>query len=152
MGQKNTPELRLDQTVPFWVSHGQVGQKGLTVIVSPKVQVAIDGSVGFDGALSLLAAVPLDASMLGNNERVNEIVSGTRVGLPIGGTLSRPVLDRRALQLALREAGRAMVKRGVQAESRQLLNRVLGGNTGQPAPSNAPRGLANEALDLLLPR
>jgi translocation and assembly module TamB len=152
MGQKNTPELRLDQTVPFWVAHGQVGQKGLTVIVSPKVQVAIDGSVGFDGAISLMAAVPLNASMLGNNQLVNEIVDGTRVGLPIGGTLSRPVLDRRALQLALREAGRSMVKRGVQAETRQLLNRALGGKPAQPAASGSPRGLANEALDMLLPR
>jgi translocation and assembly module TamB len=152
MGQKNTPELRLDQTVPFWVAHGEVGQKGLTVIVSPKVQVAIDGSVGFDGAISLLAAVPLNASMIGDNQLVNEIVDGTRVGLPIGGTLSRPVIDRRALQLALREAGRAMVKRGVQAETRQLLNRALGGKPAQPADPGRPRGLANEALDMLLPR
>jgi translocation and assembly module TamB len=147
MGEKNAPELRLNQTVPFWVSHGRVGQKGLAVVVSPKVQVDFDGSVGFDGALALRAGVPLNAAMLGNNQLVNEIVDGTRVGLPIGGTLSRPVLDRRALEVALREAGRTMVKRGVQAEAGQMIRRLgSGANGAQPVG-----GIAEEALDLLRP-
>jgi translocation and assembly module TamB len=151
LGRQNPPQLRLDQTVPFWVSHGQVGQKGLTVIVNPKVQIVFDGAVGFDKTIALSAGVPLNASMLGNNAMVNEIVDGTRVTLPMRGTLSHPSLDRRALEVALREAGRSMVKRGVQAEARQLLNRVPGIQPGGARASGGSRGLANDALDLLLP-
>ena len=151
LGDRSTPELRLNQTVPFWVSHGQVGQKGLAVVVNPKVKIDFDGAVGFDKSIALAAGIPLNASMLGGNSLVNEIVDGTRVVLPIRGTLSHPMLDRRALETALREASRSMVKRGVQMEGRQLLNRVGVANPGASTPSNAPRGLASDALDLLFP-
>jgi hypothetical protein len=159
VGRGATPALRLDQTVKFSVANGRVSQSGLAIDLGPKVQIVLDGSVGFDGTLALRAGVPITASMLGNQALLGEAVDGTRVAVPIGGTLSRPGIDQRALQVALREAGRSMLRRGAEAGAEGLLQRLApaearGGATSPGgAPSRRPGGssLPEEALRFLRP-
>lgn len=161
VGKGAVPALRLDETIEVSVADGRVTQKGLAVSVTDEIRIALDGTVGFDGSLALRAGVPVTAAMLGGDRSMlGEIVGGTRVGVPIGGTLSRPRLDRSAMQAGLRDAGRSMLKRGAQAGAAQLLDRLApqggqGGSSrlGEVLPARpGGQSLAEDALRLLGPR
>ena len=81
--------------------------------------------------------------MLGGNAAVKEFVGGTNVTIPIGGTISHPTIDRAGLRLALRDAARSMLKRGVQAEAGRLLDQVIpGAARGRNVNPNSPTGLS----------
>ncbi|HEX8203999.1 MAG TPA: hypothetical protein VF590_26220, partial [Isosphaeraceae bacterium] len=159
VGRRATASLRLDRTVSFAIADGRVTQNGLAIDVGPKVQIALDGSVGFDGTLALRAGVPITAAMLGNQGLLSEAVDGTRVGVPIGGTLAHPGIDQRALEVALREAGRSVVRRGVTAGAEGLLQRLAPAESRAGAagpggtPSRRPGGssLPEEAPRFLRP-
>ncbi len=147
VGESQVPALTLNRTIAFQVADGRVGQEGLVIDVNREVQIALDGSVGFDGTLALRAGVPITAAMLGGDDRLlGEIVGGTRVGVPIGGTFSHPRLDRGALQAGLREVSRSLIRRGAQVGVSELLNRLV------PAPASTSEagtgGASQPGLDL----
>lgn len=156
-GTQQAPALRLDQTIPFQVANGRVGQQGLSVAVSPDVQIALDGSVGFDGTLALRAGVPVTGAMLGGDTgALGQIVGGTRVGVPIGGTFARPQIDRGALQVGLRDVSRSMLQRGAAFGASELLD-LIGAAPEASAEGEAPQQpgrdlerLPQEALRRLL--
>ena len=89
--------LRLDQEVKIQVADGRVTQSGLAIDMGNDVKVDLAGSVGFDHTLKMRAAVPITGAMLGNQAALQEIVGGTRVGVPIGGTMTHPAIDQQAL-------------------------------------------------------
>jgi hypothetical protein len=90
------------------------------------VKVDLAGSVGFDQTLKMTAAVPVTGAMLGNQAALQEIVGGTKIGVPIGGTMMRPAIDGQALRVGLKEQSREIIKRGASRGASQLLDRAIG--------------------------
>jgi hypothetical protein len=72
------PALRLDRTASCAIVDGRVTQSGLAIDMGPKVQTALDGSLGFDRTFALRAGVPITAAMLGNQTLLGEVVDGAR--------------------------------------------------------------------------
>ena len=72
------------------------------------------------------AAVPVTGAMLGNQAALQEIVGGTRVGIPIGGTMTHPAIDRQAIRVGLKDQSREIIKRSATRGAGQVLDRVTG--------------------------
>jgi len=130
--------LKLDQPIELTVADGRVNQKGLSIPVGRDAKLEVEGSVGFDQTIAMRARVPLSQGMLGNSREATELLEGLKVGLPIGGTLSRPTIDRRGVQVGLRDAGREVLRRGAN----DLLK-------GQKAQEFLNGDKANQLLDKL---
>jgi translocation and assembly module TamB len=160
-GQPDSPGLKLQQPVQLAVADGRVNQTGLEIPIKKGASVKIDGSVGFDETLALRASVPLTKGMLGARSGLDDLVGDRRVVVPIGGTVTRPTVDRHALQVALRELSKSLVtkefSRGAADLLKQLAPPPAAGDAADPnaganpAPSDM-KGLEDQLLRRLLPR
>ncbi|WP_435011154.1 hypothetical protein P12x_002452 [Tundrisphaera lichenicola] len=133
-----SPRLVLHQPVQLQVANRRVQQSGLEIPIVGDAKVGLDGSVGFDKSLDLQASVPLSSRMLGLDARFDKSVSGTRLAIPIRGTMSHPAIDRRGLAVAIREAAKKAVGNGLKAEAAGFLDRVAGPNPLGGEPKGKP--------------
>jgi translocation and assembly module TamB len=129
---RRDPALRLDHPVHLAMANGRIETKGLVLPLGKVTEIALDGSVGFDRTLALRASVPVTSAMLGNTV-VGDIFDGARVTVPIGGTLSKPKIDRDAFRIALQDTGKDILRRGMTRGALELLNRM-----SRPRDPNAP--------------
>jgi len=111
-GHQREAVLKLNQPVELAVANGRVNQRGLSVPLGRDARLELEGSVGFDKTIAMRARVPISGKMVGNRADVNELLEGLRVGVPIGGTLSHPTIDRGALGAGVRDASKTVLKRG----------------------------------------
>ncbi|APW62752.1 hypothetical protein [Paludisphaera borealis] len=154
------PKLTLEQPLQLQIADGRVKQSGLTIPLANGTKASIQGSVGFDKTLALRASVPVTPQMLGGNAAAKQFVGGTNITIPIGGTISHPIIDRNGLRLALKDAARSMVKRGVQAQAGRLLDQVIppaagngnGNSTGGSFGRDALKALEGVGRDLAQPK
>ncbi len=133
-----SPKLVLHQPMQLQVADGRVKQSGLSIPIPGGVKVDLDGSVGFDKTLDLRASVPLSARMLALDPKFESFVGGTKLSIPIRGTMAHPAIDARAMQTGLREAARTAGERGLAAQAEGLLNRVAGPNPTAGEPKGKP--------------
>jgi hypothetical protein len=87
--------LSRESVVPFRLVEGRVYHRDLE-LVFPDLTIRTHGSVGLDQTLSIMAEMPVPPKWLGNNPLGASLKNQT-IRLPIGGTLSQPQIDRRAL-------------------------------------------------------
>src|SRR5262249_40871016 len=80
------------------------------------------------------ASVPLTPAMVANNNLLSTVIAGTRISVPISGTLSSPKLDRGAFRVGMKELGSELLRRGAMIGASDLIMRL-----GQPRDPNAPR-------------
>jgi translocation and assembly module TamB len=155
---RDVPRMSLQQPIQLQIADGRVNQSGLSIPLSGDMKASLEGSVGFDKTLALRASVPVTASMLGGNAAAAQYVEGTNITVPIGGTISHPTIDRSGLRVAIRNAAKSMVKRGVQNEAERLIDQVLppgarGANAnGESAGGDALKALEGVGRDLLKAR
>ncbi len=100
-----------DQQVNFRVIEGRVHHQNLEFQVGDIV-VRSQGSVGLDETLALTLSVPIQDRWI-EREPLLAGLKGQSLQVPVGGTLARPQLDRRALaslsaQLLQSAAGQAV--------------------------------------------
>ncbi len=143
-GKGQMPALRLHQPVVLAIADGRVTQSGLVIPLGDTSRIELGGSVGFDQSLALRAVVPISGAMLGPQARLSQDLDGTRISVPIGGTISQPVVDRRALQVALKELSRSVLKREVTRDAAEVLDR-LSRSRGPAGTPRSPRGLPGTA-------
>jgi hypothetical protein len=82
--------------VEFRMVNRRVYHRGMTIVVGT-TPITTEGSVGLDETLQLTAEVPINARLLGADLSLGAL-EGKSIKIPIAGTLSKPKLDRRALQ------------------------------------------------------
>jgi translocation and assembly module TamB len=146
---RSAPGLTLQETLQVAVANGRVRQQGLSIPLGRDAKVGIDGSVGFDETLDLRADVPILARMITGDERLAKLVGTPRVVVPIRGTLKKPLIDRKALDVAIRQATQGLVEKGLKDEAGRLLDRVAGPNPGAKPASGAKPAKRKSALDAL---
>ena len=160
-GKPDSPGLRLHQPVQLSVADGRVIQKGLEIPIRKGANVALEGSVGFDETLDMRASIPLSQGLLGSQKGLDALVGDGRVVVPIKGTVSHPQIDRRALQLALRDLSKSVLKKELSGSASDLLKQLApppssagdpgqtGGGGGVPTDL---KGLEGELLRRVMPR
>ena len=102
-----------DQSVPVNVKDGRVYHEGIK-FSHDDIIVRTSGSVGLDQTIDMVAEIPISADWLGDNKYLTGL-QGQSISIPISGTVSKPILDRRAIQnfssqLAKEAAGSAINK------------------------------------------
>jgi hypothetical protein len=108
-----------ENVVTFRVVNGRVYPHDLELHF-PELTVRTSGSVGLDGSLALVAEMPVPPKWLGSSQLAGAL-AGQAIRLPIGGTLSRPKIDERAL----REAGARFARDAVENVMRQEIDDKL---------------------------
>ena len=96
LGYSAPARLRRESVVRFQMAEGRVHHEGLE-LVFPELTIRTHGSVGLDQTLALVAEMPVPPKWTGNNPLGTALKDQT-IHLPIGGTLDRPQIDRRAMQ------------------------------------------------------
>jgi hypothetical protein len=102
-----------EQTVPVNVQNGRVYHDGIQ-FSHDDIQVRTKGSVGLDQTIDMVAEIPIADDWLGDNQYLTSL-KGQSLSIPISGTVSKPILDRRAIQnfstqIARQAAGSALNK------------------------------------------
>lgn len=139
IGRTDEPALKLDQPVLLTIADRRVTSHGLALPVGRLTRIELEGAVDFDRNLDLAASLPITPALLGNNPILSDIAAGTRVSVPIRGTLSRPRVDREALAAALKDLGKTLLERSAVTGAAALLERLT-----RPRDPNAPPPLTKE--------
>lgn len=143
--------IALDQPVELTIAQRRVVQQGLQLPITPDVTIDLAGWVGFDQTLALQAAMPITPAMLGGQRVARDLLTGKRIVVPIRGTLSRPQIDPRIFEMALKEIGGDVLQRGLDRglqEATRGLDRALPPELRDLIPlpgrgGNAPNSNAN---------
>jgi translocation and assembly module TamB len=125
--------LKLDQPVTLTIADGRVNQRGMAIPIGDFTRIEMAGWVDFDRNLAITATVPVTPAMLGNNPLLSDIASGTKVRLPIKGTLDRPKIDQEAFSANLQDLGKSLLTRGATRGAIELLMRMT-----RPKDPDAP--------------
>jgi len=107
------------QEIKFDVEDGRVYHKNFTVTVGDVV-ISTSGSVGLDQSLEMEAVVPIRDNWVESKPYL-QALKGTKVRIPIRGTLSKPSIDNRAL----RDLGQNMIGGAAGRLLEEGLNRGL---------------------------
>jgi hypothetical protein len=118
-----TLTLTRENVVPFQVINGRVYHRDLELHF-PELTVRTSGSVGLDGSLSLIAEMPVPPKWLGSSKLASALAKQT-IRLPIGGTLSKPRLDQRALRELSAQMARQAAERAIGQELDNQLKKIL---------------------------
>ena len=130
--------LQLDRPVTLTIADGRINQRGMSLPVGELTRVELTGWVDFDRNLSMIAEIPVTGALVGNNPLLSDIVSGTKVRLPIVGTLDKPKVDKEALASNLKDLGGSLAVRGATRGVLELLMRA-GQGRDKPANPNPPQ-------------
>ncbi|HEV3164737.1 MAG TPA: hypothetical protein VGZ22_11975 [Isosphaeraceae bacterium] len=134
LGITNVPSLKLNQPVTLAIADGKVIQRGLAIPLGKLSQIEIAGTVDFDRNLDLTASLPITPTMLGNVPVLTDILGGTRITVPIRGTLSKPRLDRDAMAANLKQNLGNIGGRAVAEGLTSMFNRLT-----RPREPEVPR-------------
>jgi len=124
LGRESPAELRRESQVQFRMVEGRVYHQGME-LVFPELTIRTYGSVGFDQTLSLMAEMPVPPSLL-VNRTLDSALRNKIVRLPIGGTLSRPRIDRQALERLSQQFLEDAATNVIKDELGRQLNRFFG--------------------------
>lgn len=113
--------LRLDQPVVAWIADRRVRTEGFAIPIGNVTAFELEGSVGFDRSLDLVARLPITREMLGNVPIVSDLFGDLAIEVPIGGELGDAKLDKIAFNEQLRGLAAELARRG----SRGGLNGVF---------------------------
>ena len=111
------------RTVNFQIAAGRVYHQGLAFDVGD-VPVVSNGSVGFDETLQITLTVPIQEKWIAGERRLVGL-RGQSIQVPVGGTLSKPRIDRRALQGFSRQLIQQGVEGAIQGEIGRALEKLF---------------------------
>ncbi len=123
-GRAAPAKLRRESVVPFRMVNGRVYHQGLELIF-PELTIRTRGSVGLDQTLAVMAEMPIPPKWLGNNLAGSALRNQT-IRLPIGGTLSKPKIDRRELDRVSRRFLEKAAQNVIEDELGKQLDRLFG--------------------------
>ena len=104
--------------------NGRVYHQGLE-LVFPELTIRTQGSVGLDQSLQIVAEMPIPPKWLAANATLGNALRNQTITLPIGGSLSRPQIDRRAFDQYSQQFLRKATEGVLQNELNKQFDRLL---------------------------
>ena len=123
-GPRSPASLRRESVIPFRMVGGRIYHEGME-LVFPDLTIRTRGSVGLDQSLQILAEMPIPPKWL-VNQMLDSALRNQVIRLPIGGTLSKPQIDRRELERLSSQFVRTAAQNLLQDEVSRQLDRLLG--------------------------
>jgi hypothetical protein len=125
LGQK--PQVTLlnirDQQVNFKVMEGRVHHQNLEFQVND-ITLRSQGSVGFDQSVQLTLQVPIQDAWIAK-EPLLAGFKGQALQIPVGGTLSRPQIDARAVASLSQQLLQGAAQQAVGGELNKALDKIF---------------------------
>lgn len=123
----------------FIIKNGRISYDNFTMIFAKAFDLIFSGSVGFDDTLDLVVSIPIRPEVLrqfgvsGPVGEYAELLSGTRIKVPIVGTRENPKLDKSAVDTdslikGIAEGATKKATEEVGKEAGRLLQGLLGGD------------------------
>jgi hypothetical protein len=112
-----------ERAIDVTVVDGRVYHQNLEFIIDD-VPVRSKGSVGFDETLALLIEVPIQQKWVGKRPALQQLV-GQPLQIPVGGTLSKPQIDNRAIGQFAAQAAQAAAGNIIGDELNKALDKLL---------------------------
>jgi len=97
LGRESPAELSRESTISFRMVDGRVYHRDLEMVF-PDLVIRTYGSVGLDQSLDITAEMPIPPKWRGSNKLVNSALRDQLIRVPVGGTLTKPRLDRKTLE------------------------------------------------------
>ncbi len=132
-GKPDRPALKLNQPVALKIADRRVYQRGLAIPIGNLTRFELEGSVGFDRSLDLIAGMPILPTMLADRPLLGAIAADARIRVPIRGTLQKPEIDREAFKIGMNDLGRSLLERGGLQGAVGLFERLI-----RPRDPDAP--------------
>jgi translocation and assembly module TamB len=112
--KQRKPLVVLRDRVTVLVADNKVYQEGLTIPVADLADIGIDGAVGFDQSLDLVARFALNPPK-SPIPVLSPILESARFELPITGTLKNPKIDKAELQDRWKAIGSGLLGNSIEA-------------------------------------
>ena len=130
------------------IADRRVQSSGLALPIGDVARIELKGWVDFDRNLKLTASLPITSAMVGDGPLLSAVVGGTKVSVPIEGTLQHPKIDKSAFSLGMKDLGMTLLERTAGVGGAALLGRMLRPRrppTRSPFPRLTPEDAAPQA-------
>jgi hypothetical protein len=124
LGRASPARISQESVITFRMADGRVYHDGME-LVFPDLTIRTQGWVAFDDTLSLTAEMSVPPKWLAGNPAAETLRSQT-IRLPVGGTLKRPVIDRKVLAQTSAQFLRNAAHNLIQEEFHRQVDRLLG--------------------------
>jgi hypothetical protein len=112
-----------ERAIDVQVADGRVYHRNLEFLIDD-VPVSSQGSVGFDETLALLIEVPIQQKWVGKKPALQQLVN-QKLQIPVGGTLSKPQIDNRAIGQFAAQAAQAAATGALGEELNKAFDKLL---------------------------
>jgi hypothetical protein len=123
LGRASPARISQESVINFRMADGRVYHDGME-LVFPDLTIRTQGWVAFDDTLSLTAEMSVPPKWLAGNPAAPTLRSQT-IRLPVGGTLKRPVIDRKVLAQTSAQFLRNAAHNLIQEEFHRQVDRLL---------------------------
>ena len=123
LGRSSPARISQESVITFHLADGRVYHEGLE-LVFPDLTIRTQGWVGFDDTLSLTAEMSVPPKWLAGNPAAGTLRSQT-IRLPVGGTLKKPLIDRKVLAQTSAQFLRNAAHNLIQEEFHRQVDRLL---------------------------
>ena len=132
-GGQQTTWLQLpEQQIGFDVQQGRVAHKNMQ-IQAGDVVINTSGSVGMDGQLELIAAVPILKDWVDKTPMLQSL-AGQQIQIPVRGTIQRPQMDLSSFASIGQQLATAALQGAAQKQIDKGIGKLLGPLSQQFAP------------------
>jgi translocation and assembly module TamB len=118
-------KLRQESVVLFRMVGGRVYHQGLELMF-PNLTIRTYGSVGLDQTMAIMAELPVPPKWLEKNNLISQALRDQVIRVPIAGTLSKPQLDKKAMQDLTRQFMQRATQNLLEGETGKVLDRLFG--------------------------
>ena len=123
LGRAAPARISQESVINFRMADGRVYHDGME-LVFPDLTIRTQGWVAFDDTLSLTAEMSVPPKWLAGNPSAPALRSQT-IRLPVGGTLKRPLIDRKVLAQTSAQFLRNAAHNLIQEEFHRQVDRLL---------------------------
>jgi len=132
-GGQQTTWLQLpEQQIGFDIQQGRVAHKNMQ-IQAGDVVINTSGSVGIDGQLELIAAIPILKDWVDKTPLLQSL-AGQQIQIPVRGTIQRPQMDLSSFASIGQQLATAAIQGAAQKQIDKGIGKLLGPLSQQLGP------------------
>jgi len=111
-----------ERRIEFSCTDGRISTNALKTDLGDS-ELMISGSLGMDGTIDYLAQVPVTKQLVGGD--LYDILEGTTINVPIGGTLAKPDISTQTVERAIADLARQAGQKKIEEAASDLLKKLF---------------------------
>jgi len=111
-----------ERRIEFFCQNGRITTNPLKTRLGDS-ELMIGGSLGLDGTIDYLAQIPVTKQLVGGD--LYDILEGTTIRVPIGGTLAEPDISSRTVERAIGDLVKQAGQKKIEEAASDLLKKLF---------------------------